>query len=80
MKIINNLRNFLEDKEYYIDIFDNKLHAFNYIKLLNLSDKEIDLKFDNFILEISGINLKVNEMNNTEILISGTINNVRIKR
>lgn len=80
MRIINNLKDFLEDKEYYIDIFDNKLHAFNYVKLLKISDTNIELKFEKFILEIKGINIKILQMNNTEILVTGTIDNVRIKR
>ena len=80
MKMINNLKNFLIDKEYYIDIYDNNLHAFNYIKLLKLSSDNINLKFMNFILEITGNNLKILQMNKDEILINGEINNVRIKR
>ena len=80
MKIVNNLRNFLTDKEYYIDIFDNNLHAFNYIKLLKLNDSVVELRFEKFDLEIKGSNIKIKEMNNNEILVSGIIDNVRIKR
>lgn len=80
MKIINNIKDFLIDKEYYIDIFDDKLHAFNYLKLLKLNDTIVELKFEKFILEIKGTNIKIVEMNNQEILLSGNIDNVRIKR
>ena len=80
MKIINNLRNFLTDREYYIDIFGDKLHAFNYIKLLKLNDSIVELKFEKFVLEIKGQNIKIIEMDNHEILVSGIIDNVRIKR
>jgi hypothetical protein len=80
LKIINNIKDFLIDKEYYIDIFDDKLHAFNYLKLLKLNDTIVELKFEKFILEIKGTNIKIVEMNNQEILLSGNIDNVRIKR
>lgn len=80
MKMIESLKNFLEDKDYYIDIYDDKLHIFNYKKLLKLSDNNINLKLENFILEITGDNLRINSMNNTEILISGNINIVRIQK
>ena len=80
MRIINNLKDFLIDKEYYIDIFDNKLHAYNYIKLLKLNENIVELKFEKFILEIKGENIKIIEMDNHEILVSGIIDNVRIKR
>ena len=80
MRIINNLKDFLIDKEYYIDIFDNKLHVYNYIKLLKLNENIVELKFEKFILEIKGENIKIIEMDNHEILVSGIIDNVRIKR
>ena len=80
MKMIENLKNFLEDKTYYIDIFENNIHAFNYQKLLKLSGKEISLKFEKFILEIKGDNLKIKQMDNVEILIYGLIDNVRFER
>ena len=78
MKIIDNLRDFLEDREYYIDIFDDKLHVYNYKKLLKLNSKNIQLKFEKFILDIKGDNLKIIEMNKIEILIKGIIDTVRI--
>lgn len=80
MKIVNNLKDFLMDQEYYIDIYDNKLHAYNYKKLLKLSDVIVELQFEKFILEIKGNNIKVIEMNNIELMMSGQIDNVRIKR
>ena len=36
--------NYDSNKEYYIDIFDSKLHAFNYQELLKLSSNNINLK------------------------------------
>ncbi len=78
MKIIDNLRDFLEDREYYIDIFDDKLHVYNYKKLLKLNSKNIQLKFEKFILDIKGDNLKIIEMNKIEMLIKGIIDTVRI--
>ena len=80
MKMINNLKDFLIDKEYYIDIFDSKLHAFNYQELLKLSSNNINLKFATFILEIDGNNLKILQMNKEEILIDGELKDMRIKR
>ena len=78
--MINNLKNFLIDKDYYIDLYDNKLHAFNYLELLKLSDDNINLKFSNFILEVTGNDLKISQLNKEEILISGNISNMRIKK
>lgn len=78
MKIINNLRDFLVDHEYYIDIFEDKLHAYNYQKLLKLNDKDLMLKFEKFVLDVKGENIKILEMNKEEILIKGNIDTVRM--
>ena len=80
MQIINNLRNFLQDKEYYIDIFDNSLHVYQYEKLISLADKEICLKLKDFILFVEGEKLSISCLDKCEILIVGVINNLRFVR
>lgn len=80
MRIINNLKNFLLDQDYYIDIFNNCLHVYYYESLIHLSDKLIKLKLKEFKLEIEGNNLSISSMDNHEILIKGEINNVRFIR
>lgn len=77
MKMINNIREFLEDKKYYIDIYDNKLHIFNYKKLIKLSDTEMIIEIENFLLKINGINLKIIQMEKQELLIVGSVENMR---
>ncbi len=80
MKMIENIKDFLIDKDYYIDIFEDKLHVFNYKKLLKLNDETIELLFEQFVLEVKGNNVKIIEMNDKELMISGVIEDVRIKR
>ena len=80
MKMINNIRNYLEDKDYYIDMFENKLHVFNYDKLIKLTDKSVVISFIDFKLDITGNNLKTIGMDKSEILLEGNIDNVRIIR
>ena len=80
MKMINNIRNYLEDKEYYIDVFDNKLHVFNYMKLSRLTNKEIVISFNKFNLYIFGSDIKVEQMNKSEILFKGNFDKLEIKR
>lgn len=80
MHIIKNLQNFLLDQQYYIDIFNNCLHVYNYESLLILSDNLIELKLKEFILSIEGSNLTISMMNNQELLIKGIIKNMRFNR
>ena len=80
MKIVNNLENFLKDQDYYIDIFKNFFHVYDYLSLNTLTDTLIEIKLKDFNLIIEGSNLVVRSMDKREILISGTINLVRLLR
>lgn len=76
MHMKDSLINFLYDKKYFINIYDEYIHVFNYEELISLSSKKIELKFSNFKLVIDGENLFINKMFPNEMLIKGTINKV----
>ena len=78
MHIKDTLVNFLYDKEYFISIYDNFIHVFNYKELISLTSKLVILKLDKFKLEIKGEDLFITKMMSNEILISGVIKNVGI--
>lgn len=76
MHIKDNLINFLYDKNYFINIYDNYIYIFNYEKLITLSTELIELKLEKFNIEIKGNKLYIKKMLPKEILIKGTIKNV----
>ena len=76
MHMKDSLINFLYDKNYFINIYDEYIHVFNYEELISLSSNKIELKFSNFKLVIDGDNLFINKMDNKEMLIKGIINKV----
>lgn len=78
MHIKDNLINFLYDKEYFISIYNNYIHIFNYKELITLSNSLMILKLDQFNLEITGESLFITKMMPNEILIKGKIKNVGI--
>lgn len=80
MKMIDNIKSFLYDKDYFINIFDNYIHVFNYLDLNHFSDDQISLKMQEFTLIINGQNLCIVKMMEKEILIQGTIEGTKIKR
>ena len=41
MKMINNIKSFLYDKDYFINVFDNYVYVFNYQDLNHFSDTQI---------------------------------------
>lgn len=78
MHIKDTLINFLYDKEYFISIYNNYIHIFNYQELISLTSNLIILKMNKFTLNIKGDNLFITKMLPSEILIKGTITNVGI--
>ena len=78
--MVKNLQNFLLDQDYYIDIYSNFLHVFNYSDLITLTSKLIELKVKEIRLVIEGDNLTVSALDKQEILIKGLILNVRFIR
>ena len=67
------MRNFLLDFNYYIDIYENKIHVFNYLDILKLNDQEIILAMPEFNLTLKGHNFVVKRLEKREILVSGNL-------
>ena len=80
INIAHNLQNFLKDQNYYIDIFDNTIHVYNYQDLININDKLVELKIEDFKLNIEGEKLVLLKMDKQEIIFKGIINNLRFLR
>lgn len=74
------MKNFLMDFDYYIDIYEDNIHIFNYIDILRLNETEITLSMNGFKLQITGENFTVKRLEKREILIQGKIDNVRFLR
>lgn len=76
MHMKDSLINFLYDKNYFINIYDEFIHVFNYQELISLSSKKIILKMESFKIDVSGTDLFITRMLPNEILIKGSIGKV----
>lgn len=76
MHIKDNLINFLYDKKYFITLYDDFIHVFNYEELISLTNKLIILKMPDFNLVIKGEDLFITKMQQKELLIKGKITKV----
>ena len=50
MHLYKTMKNFLLDFDYYIDIYEDKIHVFNYTDIVKLTDTEITLTMPSFTL------------------------------
>ena len=80
MHLYKTMKNFLMDFDYYIDVYENKIHVFNYSDIIKLNDEEIILAMPLFTLHIKGNNLRVKQLEKREILVEGTVNQVAFVR
>ena len=73
MHIVSNIKNFLYDQKYFINVYNDFIHVFNYTNLLRLSETEIVLEMELFKLEIKGASMHVVKMAERELLIKGEL-------
>jgi len=78
MHIYNNIKNFLYDNDNFIAYFNNNIYLYNIVKIDTLTNNNIIVYFNNQKVEIKGKNLKPNKCLNREIVISGTIESVKL--
>lgn len=76
--LLNNIRNYLNNNSYNINLSKNQLYINNYNKIDNINDKNISIIFNDFKLNIDGINIKVIKMIDKEILFNGQIESIKI--
>ena len=78
MRLISRLDRYLEDKTYEVIIKENKIDIINFKEIIDFSTNKISLKCEDKIINIEGKNLIISKMLDDELLITGTIFNVRI--
>lgn len=80
MHLYKTMKNFLMDFDYYLDIYENKIHVFNYTDIEKLTDTEIILAMPSFTLILQGTSFVVKRLEKREILIEGVLEDVRFGR
>ncbi len=80
MHLYKTMKNFLLDFDYYIDIYENKIHVFHYIDIVKLNEEEIVLAMPDFQLFITGERFVVKQLEKQEILIEGILFDLRFAR
>lgn len=79
MNISATLRDFLIDKEYYIDLYLDYIHVYGYKKIILLDDKKIIIEIDKYYYSFIGDNFLVVKLNKEELLCKGILKEMRKK-
>lgn len=79
MKIFDRLNNYINENNFKITIGINYVNIVNYTLVLDFNSNLVSIKYNNGIVEISGTNLVVNKMLKDEILVTGNIENIKLR-
>jgi len=77
--MFNNIRNYLNDNMFRINIYENKINIVNYIDIITLEDNRISIKYESGLFIIKGKNLTLNKLLDKEILITGKISSLEFE-
>ncbi len=71
--MLDTIKYYLKDENYFISIYRDYIYFYKYKDIVKFSDTFISLRFDSFLFNVTGDNLRVKRMETKELLISGNI-------
>ena len=71
--MLDIIKHYLKDEDYFISLYKNNIYFYKYIDILKFTENLISVKFDKFIINVSGDNLCIKKMEKSELLVSGNI-------
>lgn len=76
--MFKELNSYINDKEFKVNIYKDKINVINYKKIISLEDNSIVILSTSRKIIINGNNLKLVKILENELLIKGNINNIEV--
>lgn len=73
MSLVKQVKTYIEDNEFHIDIFDDRIHIANYDRIISLGEEKIMISSSKQRISFYGKNFSLSKMQDEEILIEGTL-------
>lgn len=77
--MLERISNYVNDREFRIVFYGDKVHIINYQKIISLENNYISIISNNKKLSITGSNLVLNKLLDNEMLITGIITKLEVK-
>lgn len=74
-----DLRNYINDVEFRVNLYKDKVHIVNYTKIVTIEKSRISIIYSSGMLIIKGKDLALKKLLDDEILIKGIINSVELE-
>lgn len=78
MKILNKLDDYLTEKNYKIIIKKDNINIINYQEIKDFSNNQVTITTNENQINITGDNLVVSKMQDSEVLITGKIQKLEL--
>lgn len=79
MVFLFDLRNYIRDDEFRVNLYKDRIHIVNYTKIITIEKSRISIKHSSGVVIIKGSNLALKKLLDDEILIKGVINSVELE-
>ena len=79
MVFVFDLRNYINDVEFRVNLYKDKVHIVNYTKIVTIEKSRISIGYSSGMLIIKGKDLALKKLLDDEILIKGIINSVELE-
>ena len=79
MKIINNFKEYINEENCKIVIFDNKIYVSHYVDIKSFDSNKFILEIPNKIVTLEGKSISIQKLTTTELLISGDITSIELR-
>ena len=76
--MINRIKDYINDKEFRMTIFTDRIHIINYLQILSIEDERIAFLTNKGRIIIKGNNLCLNKLLDDEVLVSGFVSNIEV--
>ena len=78
--MIKDIINYIKDDKFKIIFTNNSLDIINYDKLLEVKDSVVTIEKENNVILIKGENLRIDKLQDNELLIIGYIKKIDLSR
>ena len=76
--MLGKLKDYINDKEFRLTLFNDRIYVVNYLKIIALEDERISFLTSDSRIVIKGTNLCLNKLLEDEVLISGVVSSIGV--
>ncbi len=76
--MLSRVKDYILDEEFRITLFENRILAINFIKILSLEEERISFSTSYGRVVIKGQSFTLNRLLENEVLIGGRVENVEV--